>query len=757
MNTKKPIQAKSTQRILKAVFPENFKIVNDIKSNGFKYINLLYGVEFDEAHRRSQQVYNDSFIDTFDVSKDYELYQVDVSGTPNTQYLNGDSSINIKVTNDDEFYNGSPTRVRYLKRYQFPIYSGAYVGSYHQDNSFVSGFYTQCWSNVSGIIGLEYFRANQRGSGYFVIFSDDDQVTSYQNNMWSAHRLDVNTNFQTFSDFDRRYGFLTGIQDQSFEKNGKYEVLDPITERTLSGLYPLHREVTDNSGIIWSIDHYTPYHGWTRNETGDVVAVVDYSGTYYYDDNGTKVFYRTAKNNPYGYGNYNIAYLDLEHTPISGTLKLYDIDILDLSGNATEIPASGKPIYYYKSDRMFVGSSGTYSGTMFDPIYLGYETSVPSGNGFSEYSQGKPTTLFKTISWEYINDGAQIDPGTLQFVNGSGDITNKISITNPQTRYMVEYKYKSHNKSKYISSLESNGFVSNESISPIYTVDVTSGNLQQVPFEFTRNPHLIEANQQSKIITFDGLTTRPYKYLYKIDFDIPLMLKSSLLDSFFSLNANEQYIGYSDDFVPQESTNLRNYLVNCNFDQPVVSGTATELDLTGNSNQFIYNGSGTLYQINYGSYYGKKIITGQDSFYYINNLSILKDYTFFHLGFKLKSEQNATLIQIQDTTLDKYLTLTVEKSGRIIIKSGDYTFYSSDNITFDNIHKEFILRYVADDLSSSVPTFKLYYKSELSVGFSEIRLILSTTTADTVSSTYLQIFKNCSVDIDFFKVYYEVQ
>jgi hypothetical protein len=235
------------------------------------------------------------------------------------------------------------------------------------------------------------------------------------------------------------------------------------------------------------------------------------------------------------------------------------------------------------------------------------------------------------------------------------------------------------------------------------------------------------------------------------------MLKSSLLDTFFSLNTNKEYIGYSNTFIPQESTNLRNYLINCNFDQPVISGISTELDLTGNSNQFIYNGSGNLYQINYGTYYGKKIIPDQDSFYYINNLSILKDYTYFHTGFKLKYEQTADLIELQDVTLNKYLTVSIEKSGRIKIKSGDYTFLSDSNIIFNNEHKEIILKYLADDLSSSVPTFKLYYKKESDVGFSEIRLMLSTTSADTVASTYIHIFKNCSVEIDFFKVYYEVQ
>jgi len=224
------------------------------------------------------------------------------------------------------------------------------------------------------------------------------------------------------------------------------EIIYPIDGVTLSGEYPLTREVIDDSGIIQNIDHYTPFHGWTRDETGTVIAIVDYSGEYYYDNTGKKVYYRTAYNNPYGYNNYNVAYLDLANIPISGTLKVFDIDILDISGNATEIPSSGKVLYYYKSPKMFLGDASGDLSAKFDPIYLGYESIVPSGQGFSPNMEGSGCSLYKTTSWNYLHEGAKLDDGSLSYIDGTGLITNKIMISGYHSRYLVEYKYKIYEK-----------------------------------------------------------------------------------------------------------------------------------------------------------------------------------------------------------------------------------------------------------------------------------------------------------------------
>ena len=754
MKTRKPIQAKSTERILNAVVPGSFKMVNDKSSNGYKYFNLLYGAEFDEASDRARHVYNDSFIDSFDVSRAYELYQVDLSGAPNISTLTGDE-ISIKITTEDEFYNGDPTRVIYNNRYRLPINTETYSGSFQTDNSFGSGFFTECWSNISGITGLEYFRSDSRGSGYFIVFTDHDQELIYQSGIWPSYKLTCNKNFQSSDDFNKKYGFFTGVRDQNYQNNDRYEILTPINSRTLSGLYPSSRKITDESGVIHSIDHYTPYNGYTRNDIGEYVAVVDYSGAYYYDSIGEKIYYRTALNNPYGYNNYNVAYLDLEHAPISGTLKVYDIDIIDISGNAIEIDQAGTNIYYYKSDMMLIGSGGA-----FDPIYLGYDGLVPSGQGFSSYSEGKPTTLHKVISWDYLHEGGGIEHTNHQYIDGSGSITDRIKINNPQTRYMVEYKYVDHNKSKYISSLESNKYVSLDTTNPTHTTSTTSGNLENVPYTFTKNKQLRELTEQARILTFDGLKIRPYKYLHKIDFEIPLLIKSSNLTNLLYVNANNKYIGFTNEFVPVESANERSYYMNCPFDQNVYINTVTELDLAGKGNTLSFENTGTndLYKINYGTYYGKKIIRGTgDSYFKQDNRSFIKDNLFIHLGFKVKSNQTGVLFDIHDTSIAKYITAEFNKQGRISISGGGYTFYGRTNILFNDKHKEIMIKYVADDVSSSVPTFKLFYKEEEDISFKEIDMWFSETDAPTVSSTYFHVFKNFAVDADFVKVFYEVQ
>lgn len=763
MNTRKPIQAKSTERILTAVFPRKFKMVNDKTSNGYKYVNLLMGVEIDEAFDRTRKVYNDSYLDSFDTSTRYDIYQVDISGAPNTKQLTADSDVSVKVTNEDEFYNGSPTRFVYSNKYAWPMSTGTYSGDFNTDNAFGSGFFTQGWSTVSGIIGLEYFRSNHRGSGHFIIFSDNDQDTMYLQSQWPDHRVDINTNFQESSDFDRTYGFFTGIREQSYRKTSRYEVLNPITERTLSGQYPLHRQVTDESGVIHTIDHYEPYHGWTFDENGNAVAVVDYSGEYYYDPDGNKIYYRTAYNNPYGFGNYNVAYLDLENVPISGTLKVYDIDILDESGNAIEIPKTGKDLYYYKSDRMLYGNSGYFEDgapdAIFDPFYLGYESTVPNDKGFSNYSVGKAATLYKTVSWDYLHEGGGIEEQNLQYVDGSGKITDRIKITNPQTRYMVEYLYKTHDKSKYISSLDSNGYVSQETLSPIYSVSIESGNLVELPFEFTNDPSLNKRRTQSKIITFDGLKVRPYRYLYKIDFNIPLQLDQGILTKPLYINGNDTSIGHSTEFVPLVNNN-RNYVMNCPFDQNVVANAVTESDLTGNSNTLEYTNTGTnyVYKINYGSYFGKKIIrrTG-DSYFKIENTSFLKDYVVFYFGFKAKKRETGTLIELYDNTNDRYLIGSFNKNGVLSFQCDGYLYQARESFAFNNLEKQIMLKVVSDDVSSSVPILSLFYKQEGDLSFREISLHRSEYTQLSVASTYLHLFKNFNAECGFMKIFYEVQ
>ena len=754
MKTNRPIQAMNTERIMSAILPKDFKMVSDKNSNGYKFINLLYGAEIDQARDILKTVYNDSFFNTINLTKDFELYEVSLSGVPITNFLNNGS---IKIVDEFEFYNGSPTRLKPIKSINIPMYYLPYTGGYlasdaGMQNVFASGTNIEFWSTMSGFTGLEYFRKTPEGSGYLLISSDYNQEDLYGSGRCPAFKCNVGTNFQSSGDYKEIYGFYTGIRNQDFNTNNRPEILLPIDSKILTDRYPLTRQVTDSSGMAHTIDHYTPYRGWIFNEYNEAVANVDYSGTYYFDSDGKKIYYRTAYNNPYGYNNYTTAYLDLEHIPISGTLKVYDIDILDISGNAIEIPSSGKILYYYKSPYMLNGGSGFIQ--QFDPIYMGYDSIVPSGVGFSSYMEGQPAIALKTTSWEYLHSGGDFDTGTLQYVDGSGSITNRIKLLNYNSRYLVEYKYKTHDQFKYISSLDSIGSVSSHSTIPIYTTNNYSGNLNILDYEFTKDPTF--GSQSSKIITFDGLNVRPFKKINKIDFNIPIIHANGDLKNLY-INTNKKYIGFSDEFIPV-NTNFRRYVLNCTFDQNV---GLDEVDLTGNSNDLTFTNTGDnlIFKINYDTYFGKKIIRGTtgDSYFYKLNKSLILNNTFFEFDFKLGKEQSGVILDVHDNVLSKYITMTIDSTGFLSIRSQGYIFNCREKLTFNNKRKFITIKYSFDKISENVPNFTVYYKEEGEFGYRIIECPKSQYVTDVVSSTYLYIYKNLEIDIGKFKIFYEVQ
>ncbi|MCK9428848.1 MAG: hypothetical protein M0R17_02405 [Candidatus Omnitrophica bacterium] len=756
MNTKLPSQAKSTERLLRSVLPEHFKMVSDKNSNGYKYVNLLYGIECDNILDSIREVYNESFITSFDLSKDYELYEANLSGVPTTSYLNSSGLFPIKITNEYEFYNGDPTRIIPNGTLELPMYYLSYTGvlqaSGEFKNGFDIGFNEPCWSQISGIIGLEYIRKDMRGSGYLIITSDIDQTSGFFNNMYPVFSIDVGNNLKTSGDFVNTYGIFNGVKEQNFSGSLTNEILYPIDSKTLLERYPLYREVLDDSGILRTIDHYEPYHGWTKNANGQIIAVVDYSGEYYYDNSGEKIYYKTSYNNPYGYNNYTKAYLDLKYIPISGTLKVYDIDILDTSGNATEIPYSGKNLYYYKSPKMFLGNTSGELDAQFDPIYLGYESIVPSGMGFSSNMEGSGCSLYKVTTWNYLHESGKLDEGSLSYIDGTENITNRISLSGYHSRYMVEYKYKIYDNDRYVSSLNSNGSISFHTPSPIIT-NYKNNDYVLIDYDFTKNPDY--KNENSKIITFDGLKYRPGCRINKISFDIPFLFNENEITENLYINTNKEYAGYSNEFIPQFN-DLRYYVLNCLFSSDV-SGNLIETDLTNTGNDLTYSGNNNIFKINYNTFFGKKIInTGNESYFYKDNYSFLNINTFFKFDFRLNTIQNGRLLEIYDVITSTYIFLDIDQSGRLIIYSNNKIFYSTSNLISNFNYKSLILKYSPDEFSSSIPTFKIYFKDSEQLGYSIINLSESSdSNINLIDHTSLKVFKNMSIDIGGFSVFYE--
>lgn len=735
MKTRKPIQAKSTGRLLRSIFPPDFKIVKDPTSNGYKLVNLLYGVEVDEARTRLRETYSNSFIETMDLSDESVTYEVLLSGIPNSQYLNStvQGGIPIKVVNwhqggEAEFFDGSPTRL---------ISNGTFT---------LSGVVES-----GNVVGVEYLRSNPSGYGYFLVSTDLDQKNylSYDGSLWRFN-LDNDGNVLSYT------GSWPGVATQTFEEQGFDDILTPPSSGWLKSKYPLTRWVLDNSGVYWNIDHYEPYHGWVIDHDGHVVANDDYVGDYYYDSTGTKIWYRTAFNNPYGSGNFTTVYVSLRNAPISGTLRLYDMDVLDSSGNATEILKTGTNMYYLQSSNMQQGQTTT---GVWDPTYLGYDETVPKDRGFGSIA-GSTATLYTTTSWDYQSAGGAVDEGTMQYVETSGEPTNILKIVNPQSRYIAEYNYKLYKQAKYVTSLEASRYLSLDTTDPIYSLKTVLNNEIPLDYEFTRdsryeNPNFEHYGQKTRYITFDGWTVRPKSKISKIDFNIPLLFSEGSLDSFDSYHVRETSIGYPLGEVPV-FTSKKVYYLDCPFDVQVALGTVTEGDWSGSGNflDWYNTGSNEIFRIPFDSQYGKKIKYENASGYYgLNDVAFMKDRTYFRFRFRAQEPQTVTLMDIKDTTYSGYLGVSVERDGTIAVQSNGTAFYTLDKITFDNNVNDIILKYYKDDEFTTDPLCDIYLKDSFS--FRKLPATKHVVSAVPINATYLKLFINCSVDVDRFQIWYE--
>ena len=728
MKTRLPLQATNTDFMIRAILPGDFKMATDTTSNGYKFINLLYGVEVDAFRARLQQVYDNSFLETIDLSDEGTLYDVYLSGLPNSQYLNStvDGAVKIKIVNwgegstEAEFWDGAPTRVIL------------------NDTVSISGIVQS-----GNITGLNYFRSNASGYGYLLISTNIDQ-SEYLNLSGSLWEIGLD-NLGVILNYT---GSWPGIKTYDFDTQGHDDILYPLGSGYLEKTYPLTRRVKDDSGVFWDIDHYEPYLGWVRDNNFNVVANTKYSSYYRYDSDGNKIWHRTAFNNPYGSGVYNTEYLRLKNTPISGTLKIYDIDNLDMSGNATEISSAGTDVYRLQSSNMFLGSA---TG-VFDPIYVGYDEYVPEDRGFGDI-EGLAANYLLTTSWEYQRESGYVDQDTMNYIEGSGDIYNYIKINNPISRYMAEYKYKEYSQANYVTSLTATRYLSLATPDPMFSIKNVFNNQQVLDYSFTKDP--LYTNEKAKFITFDGWKVRPGSLISKIAFNIPITIEQGRLQEFISVAGKKSNAGYGD-FVPNITT-TRNYSLDCVFDSNVTLGTVTEDDHSGSGNYLIWTntGSNEIYKYPIGTGYGKRIRHVDASGYYrINSQEFLKDNTFFRFRFRAHTPQTLTLMELEEDDNDHYIKVQVSEDGMIsIISNGVEQYYSFDKLAFGNDFHDLIIRYYPDPNWTENPVFDLYIKRSL--GYYKPRVFTRETTSGTFSSTYLHVYQNCSIDADLFQIYYE--
>ena len=746
MRTRQPIQSLSTEAMVRGVFPNSFKLVHDKSSNGYKYFNMLFGVELDQANEFLQHIYNQSFLTSMDFGEDPTVYEVFISGLSSQDYLNTTVSgaIPIKIVNNGspggeaEFWDGDPTRLITVGEYSFP------------SNVQISGH----------VIGFNYFRNNISGYGYFLAGTDLDQSEYSLSGSGSVWRFEVDTTGYILS----YSGIWPGIATQDFDTAGEDEVLQPIGSGNLKKNYPMTRKVLDDSGVYWDIDHYEPYQGWVRDPYWGVVAMVDYPGSFYYDQDGKKIYYRTAFNNPYGSGNYITEYIRLDNIPISGTLKVYDIDILDISGNAIEIPSSGKAMYRLKSEYMLAGTGLAPGTAKFDPIYLGYDSTVPNEPRKFGKIAGAAANQFTTTSWDYQRGSGYLDEGTMQWVEGSGDITNMIKITNPYGRYMVEYKYKTLNKTNYITSPNATRYLSLGSLTPLYSIKGIFNNDEIIDYEFTRdkkfrseeidgtaNPYF---GEQSRYLTFDGWKIRPYSQMSKVDFNLPILIGSGAAN----VGAYQQwytYIGYTPEFVPYYRA-PRTTVIDCLFDEPVVTGSCTEADQSGSGNYLSWvNTGGNSLWLTYlnGKYAKTSRHIGASGYYTIDGTEFLEDNTYFSWDFRLTTPNDITLMELKEQTANNYIKVEIKSDGMLEITSNGSHVQSRYRFDFDNTLYSLIIQTTPDRDYTTNPLFNIYVKD--SDTYKKLNPFSEDSDTLTVTGTYLHVLQNSTMDISRFKLWYE--
>jgi len=710
MKTQRAIQSKNTSRILKAVLPESFRIVNDKSSNGYKFINLLYGVEVDEVRERLKDLYNNTSLEFMEYD-DNIIYESYLSGIPHSGVLNaGISGIPIYIVDYDEFHNGDPTRLK------------------HIENISISG--------ISFVNGLEYFRDNNRLSGYYLINSDIDQLSGYIDNIFPNNKVILTSTGIIAS------GFYDGIKDHNFNTKGYYELLEPMDYNSLLSKYPLYRKILDDNENEVFIDHYEPYYGWIYDHNNNIVAdTSSYNGDYYFDENGNKIYYRTAYNNPYGYNNYSSVYIDLEYIPISGTLHVFDVDLLDADGNAIEIPMSGIDLYYKKSDNTF------------NPIYTGYDEYVPDDIQFGSIA-GLKADKISTITWDYVTEGSGKDDVTLSWINSSGNITNKIRINNPSSRYIVEYKYKTYDKSSYISSLSTSKFIRLDSSNSIFSIN--NNEYKEIDFKFTNDPNLNESISglyRSTILTMDGFNVRPNSRISKIDFNIPVEIKTDILTSYNLIQPEYLHIGYSNEFIPS-MLSKREYLYKTYFDSIIDINNDTENDLYNKyTMKFISDDISIINRIPYNGRFCKNILNfNMNSEYSISQCDFIKNNIFFRISLKKDFIEDFTLLEVSDATNDMYFKVDVLSNGDIKLHSNIESDIMCTNYIFKNAFvynkdNDIIIRY-------NNGSYDIYSKNHFTY-FKQNEYYSEYVTLFTVDDSFVKLAKNCSLELFNFEIYYE--
>lgn len=328
--------------------------------------------------------------------------------------------------------------------------------------------------NVSGItapiLGIEWVNADP--TGYMVVQHSTTTITPSSTMYYRTRNVDNLVELQPFS------GNMLGKGYVGLDENAAYEIVQPHPDWYYSKRYPVDQ---------W----FTP-SGYVATEPGELEQFYDS----FYTDSGSKVYFWRALNNPYGSGVFTQSDVKIQHSPIAGSVKVYDIMNLTSSGTPTEIPSSGWNIYSYASGL----SDGHWE-------YQGYYNTVPEYVAPPEFIEDNlhpvsgqyvpvNANLVKATSWRllpssgYVDDENHPNSGTFDWVDGVGPTNTIIRFTNPISKYQVEYEYTLHSNIRGLSwePKDSNTSVSKQP-GVLYFVEGDT-KIKEVPVEVSKSDGL---------------------------------------------------------------------------------------------------------------------------------------------------------------------------------------------------------------------------------------------------------------------------
>jgi len=710
MNSKKLYYANNTKRVLDNVFPSHFKIVDDKASNGYKFVNAAYGVEIDNIYSYLDQSKHMNNLELFDYGVDFDFYEVIIKDNviDNTVYSD---LADIKITDNQEFYDGSPTRLEFEGRL---LISGVEYGA----------------------VGLEYLRTTPEGSGIFYINMEIDAADAVVSPGYQSFKLpidDLGTVDQIIS------GVNPAIKRQDYTSTGLDEVLGAPINNELELKYPLQRMikapisgVEDNPFEYYYIDHYSPNNGYYWDTVDNIYKAKGYDTDFYYEDVDSKIYYRTAFNNPYGTGIYDTVYINLQNIPISGTLKVYDFDNLGLSGELVEITISGTQLYYH---------SGIYGDNEYAP-YLGYESGVPYEFAPQEYS-GIPTAApYKLVSWDYCKLSGGLDDNFNWVEYDSNPITNRIKITNPSSRYLVEYDYQVVKQNKYMTTLNSTKYIKYDDGNYLFSILGNTDSLVEIDSDFSKDP-------SRRAIVFDGIDIRPGTTIDKLEIAADAKIADQpLLKSNYTISLDKLHAGYTQTIEPNKNDH-RSYILN---------------ERMNNTSLVLTNEASTVYDINYESSNGIRTVYNSGEFYYSSGVFMDLDSDsdssnrYFKTAFKpYKPIQEEISLGYSYNLSGEYWNVYIDENRYIVIKDQHGTFITYDRIYDTITPKEIIverdMRYDEDQVDYE---YAVYYKDadDLFLKFELSRAYLDNVVPSGNNSVF---YENASVDIKSIQIYEEAR